>query len=164
MPKLGPATLEDVRIIFRNFEGKEGQYNRAGDRNFAVVLTKEMAEAMMEDGWNVKFPKARPDIDPEEDTRDPYLQVTVGYKGRPPRIVTITSRGRTELSEENVEILDWVDIAKVDLVIRPYEWEVNGRSGVKAYLKSMYVTIDEDDLDRKYADVPDADLEEDPPF
>lgn len=164
MPKLGPATLEDVRIIFRNFEGKEGQYNRAGDRNFAVVLTKEMAEAMMEDGWNVKFPKTRPDIDPEEDTRDPYLQVTVGYKGRPPRIVAITSRGRTELSEENVEILDWVDIAKVDLVIRPYEWEVNGRSGVKAYLKSMYVTIDEDDLDRKYADVPDADLEEEPPF
>ena len=53
MPKLGPATLEDVCIIFRNFEGKEGQYNRAGDRNFAVVLTKEMAKAMMEDGWNV---------------------------------------------------------------------------------------------------------------
>lgn len=158
MPKIQPATLENVRIIFRNFEGKEGQYNRAGDRNFAVVLPWEVADAMAADGWNVKYPKPRGDE--EEDNREPYLPVTVGFKGRPPRIVTITSRGRTELTEDNVDILDWVDIANVDLVIRPYEWEVNGRSGVKAYLKSMYVTIDEDELDRKYADVPDAELDE----
>ena len=44
----------------------------------------------------------------------------------------------------------------MDLTLNPYAWEVNGKTGVKAYLKSIFVTIVEDDLDRKYADVPDS--------
>jgi len=79
-----------------------------------------------------------------------YLPVSVNFKGRPPRIVLITSRGRTNLDESTVEMLDWADIINVDLIIRPYEWTVNNKSGVKAYLQSIYATIDEDPLEVKY--------------
>ena len=138
--------MEGVRIIFRNFAGKEGQYNREGDRNFAVVLDDKTAEAMQADGWNVKTLAARE----EDDSETPYLPVAVNFKGRPPRITMVTSRGRTTLDEGQVEMLDWADIVNVDLIVRPYAWEVSGKTGVKAYLQTMYVTIEEDALERKY--------------
>lgn len=143
------VVMQDVRIIFRNFAGKEGQYNREGDRNFAVLLDAKTAKAMEKDGWNVKLLRAREEGDEDQ----PYLTVAVNFKGRPPRVVMLTSRGRTNLSEDEVGILDWADIQNVDLIVRPYEWAVNGKTGVKAYLQSIYVTILEDELELKYADV-----------
>lgn len=154
MPKNdGTVLMEDARIIFRNFAGREGMYNREGDRNFCVLLDNETADALAQDGWNVKMLAAR-----EEGEEDqPYLQVSVNFKGRPPRVVMITSRGRTTLQEDEVELLDWADIRTVDLIINPYEWAVNGKTGVKAYLKSLFATIEEDELEKKYADIDDAD-------
>src|SRR3954465_16043766 len=114
------VVMEGVHIIFRNFAGKEGQYNREGDRNFAVLLEEKVAAAMDEDGWNVKWLKARE----EEEGSEPqaYLPISVNFKGRPPKIVLITSRNRTFLDEGTIEMLDWVDILNVDLIVRPYEW------------------------------------------
>ena len=143
--------MEGVRIIFRNFAGKEGQYNREGDRNFAVLLDDTVATAMAEDNWNIKWLKPR--SEEEGDTPQAYLPISVNFKGRPPRIVMITSRGRTNIDESQVETLDWVDIINVDLIVRPYEWTVNGKSGVKAYLQSIYVTIEEDPLELKYNEI-----------
>lgn len=139
--------VEGARLVFRNFSGKEGQYNREGDRNFAVILDDGTAEAMLADGWNVKYLQAR---DPE-DTPTPYIQVAVNFNNRPPRVVMITSTARTNLNEESVGVLDWAEISNCDLIARAYEWTVNGKSGIKAYLQSMFITIEEDELERKYA-------------
>lgn len=148
----GTVVIENARIIFRNFAGKEGMYNREGDRNFSVLLPPEMATEMAADGWNIKTLKPRE----EGDEPTPYITVSVSFKVRPPRIVQITSRGRTDLGEDECELLDWVDIANVDLIVRPYEWVVNGKTGIKAYLKSIFVTINEDPLELKYADIEQA--------
>lgn len=139
--------IEGAQLIYCNFKGRESQFNNEGDRNFCVILDDKVAKQMAKDGWNVKFPEPRD----EEDVRDPYIQVSVKYKFRPPKIVMLTSTSRTFLTEENVEILDGMDFANVDLIANASHWEVGGKSGIKAYLKTMYVTLDEDDLDLKYA-------------
>lgn len=148
---IAPVSLENVRIGFRNFEGREGQYNKAGERSFAVFLNRQTAEAMAADGWNVKFPKDNPNnIDPDQEPRDAYLQVSVGFEFYPANVILVSNGNPTRLSEEEVLMLDWAEIESVDLVLRPYEWAVNRNSGIKAYLKSGYFTIVSDPFAAKY--------------
>ena len=139
--------VEDAILVFRNFAGKEGPMNREGDRNFCVLLDHETAELMAKDGWNIKALNSREEGEPDQ----PYIQVAVSFKVRPPKIVMISSSGRTHLNQNTVEMLDYADIKTVDLIANEYQWNVNGKTGIKAYLKTMFVTIDEDELERKYA-------------
>lgn len=144
--------IEGARIGFRNFSGEEGRFNPKGRRNFCVFLEEDIAKDMKKEGWNVKW------LEPREEGDDPqaYLQVKVVFGKIPPKIVLVTGRGKTRLDEDTVNILDWAEIQNVDLIIRPYNWEVNGDTGVSAYIKTMYVTLREDEFENKYYDVPDS--------
>ena len=150
MARNNNVTIENARIIFRNFSGKEDRYNRAGDRNFCVVLTEEVADDLVKDGWNVSWLEPRE----EGDDRQAFLKVTVKFGKNPPRIMVVTERGKKSLDEDGVNLLDWAEINNVDLIIRPYDWDINGKTGRTAYLNSIYVTIEEDPLEAKYFEVP----------
>lgn len=160
--QLGTVTIQGARIIFRNFVGKEGKYNREGDRNFGVILPPDIAEAMANDGWNVKTLKPREDDEDEVET--PWISVSVNFeKGRPPKIWLVTQEGRkrTPMNADTVEQLDWAEIINCDLIIRPFAWEVSGRDGIKAYLQTMFITIEEDELETKYNAISDQYAEQD---
>lgn len=146
-------TLEDHRVIFRNFSGRPGPFNNDGDRNFSVCIDDpKEAQELEKEGWNVKYLRPRED----GDAAQAYLQISVSYNNFPPEVYMMTSRGRSRLTEDTIELLDQADYESVDVIIRPYNWEVAGKTGRKAYLKKLYVRIEEDDLDMKYQDVEDV--------
>ena len=150
--------MENARLIFRNFEGREEKYNRKGDRNFGLIIEDpEVAQQLAEDGWNIKelTPKNNDDYD---DTPEViyWLPVTVRFDNVPPKVMLVTRSKKTRLNEDNINTVDYANIAKVDLTVTPYDWEVNGKTGTKAYLQTAYITINEDEFADKYADLEEA--------
>lgn len=139
--------MENAKIRFRNFAGRPDEYTREGDRSFALVIEDEdLANKLRDDGWNVKMRL------PKEEGAEPwyYLKVKVNFDGIPPKIVEVTSLNRVALNEDTVGILDTAELKSVDVEVSPYHWEIGGRSGITAYLKTMYATIEEDPFAAKY--------------
>lgn len=133
--------IDDARIIYRNFTGRGDKYNREGDRNFAVVIPdEEMANELTDRGWNVKIKPPRED----GDTPFMFLPVKVKFNDRGPAVYLKTGNNQNRLDEESVGLIDNIDIIGVDLDIRAYDWEINGKEGRTAYLQSMRVTQDID--------------------
>ena len=146
------VTLFDVTIKWPNFSGLEGTYNAKGNRNFAIFLDPEKADELERMGYPVKYLQAREEGEPMQ----AMLKIKVKYseRSKPPKIVMINSRGQLELPEDMIGILDWADLEKADLIIRAYQWDFNGKTGVTAYANTVYATIREDELEQKYANVP----------
>lgn len=146
-------SVENARIIFRNFAGKESKFNPQGKRNFCLLINDEQAEKFKQDGWNVKYLNPR---DPN-DSPQPYIQVAVAFENFPPNVFLIAGGKKTRLDEDSISSLDYAEIENVDLIINPSHWEVSGKSGIKAYLKNMYVTIVENEFEKKYRDLEEED-------
>lgn len=139
----GILQIDDARITYRNFSGAPSKYNREGDRNFAVIIDDEdICEALINDkneygvGWNVKIKE------PREEGDRPFitLGVKVKFNDRGPNVYLKTGDRMNRLDEESIACLDNIDIAHVDLDIRPYDDQINGKPFRAAYLQSMCVT------------------------
>lgn len=132
----GVLEIDDARIIYRNFRGEASKFNRAGDRNFAVIIPdKETADILIDDGWNVKIKPPRE----AGDTPFMYLPIKVKFNENGPAAYLRSGNNQRKLDEDMIACLDDVDIESVDLDVRPYDWEVNGKQGRSAYLQAILV-------------------------
>lgn len=143
--------IDNARITFKNFAGAEGKFNPAGNRNFAVFLSDDIAHQLEQDGWSVRWLNAREDEPPQA-----IISVKVNFGNYPPNIVLISDDKMSKLSEETVNILDFAELDQVDLILRGYSWEVSGKKGIKAYLKTGYFVLHTDELAKKYSNYLDS--------
>lgn len=81
-----------------------------------------------------------------------FLPVKIKFNDRGPNVYLKTGSRVNKLDEESVSCLDDVDIMSVDLDIRPYDWDVNGKSGRTAYLQSISVTQNVDRFAARFAE------------
>ena len=140
--------IEDARIIYRNFEGVASKFNREGDRNFAVTVPNdEIKDILVEAGWNVKIKPPRD----EDDTPFMFIPVKVKFNNRGPAAYLRSGETVTRLNEETIGILDEIDIQSVSMDLRPYDWDVNGKTGRTAYLQAINVIQNIDRFGDMYA-------------
>lgn len=146
--------LEGVEIGYRNFSGRETEFNAKGSREFVTFLPEDVALDMQSLGWNIKSSTPRE----EGDAVRYYLPcfVRLDSEFRPAHVVMVTSNGRITMTDETISSLDYVEISNVDIIVRPYEWTHRNKTGVKAMVQSMYVTIVEDPLSLKYNSIPEV--------
>ena len=146
----GILQIDDARIIFKNFEGRGDKFNREGDRNFSLLIEDpNTADALIEQGWNVKIKPARD----EEESDFMRLPVKIKFTDYGPNVYLVSGGRRVELDEESIGCLDNIDIESVDMDLRPYDWDVNGRTGRTAYLQSMEVVQRIDRFAARYSNV-----------
>lgn len=140
--------IEDARIIYRNFEGVASKFNREGDRNFAVIVPNdEIKDILVEAGWNVKIKPPRD----EDDTPFMFIPVKVKFNNRGPAAYLRSGETVTRLNEETIGMLDEIDIQSVSMDLRPYNWDVNGKTGRTAYLQAIDVIQNIDRFGDMYA-------------
>lgn len=145
--------IEDAKILFTNFAGSPTRYNsEGGKREFSVALPLNLVEDLEKDGWNVKY---RKNADGEFDPERPYLGVKVSYKFRAPAIWLITGGRKQLMTEDTVGTLDNITIKTADMVIHPSVYDVRGQQGISAYVKELYVVMDDESASfaSKYADL-----------
>ena len=141
--------IDDARIIFKNFEGRGDKFNREGDRNFSLLIEDpNTADALKREGWNVK-------IKENEDDVFMRLPVKVKFTDYGPNVYLLSGGRRVKLDEESIGMLDQIEIESVDMDLRPYDWDVNGRTGRTAYLQSMEVVQRIDRFAARYANAND---------
>ena len=144
--------IDNARIGFRNFAGNEGKYNPAGNRNFCVFLPDDVAHAMEKDGWSIRWLTSREDEPPQA-----LVTVKLNFGNYPPNIFLVVDDKISQLSEQTVNTLDFAELKQVDLIIRGYEWgPIQGKSGIKAYLKTGYFVLVVDELAKKYSQALDS--------
>ena len=80
-----------------------------------------------------------------------FLSFKVKFNNRGPGGYVVSGKKVQKLSEETIDMLDEIDISSVDMDIRGYDWEVNGKTGKSAYLQAINVIQNIDRFGAKYA-------------
>lgn len=153
----GQLNIEGAKIMygkFRNFAGRPTEFDRNGGKRYFSVLIEdqEVAEQMIEDGWRVKT------YIPKGEGAEPvsHIKVNVSYHDDPnlrtmdPEVNLWIGKVRDRLDIDTISRLDKLEIMDADIRINHSRRDDEGK--MSAYLDRLDVVIDEDWMDKKYAD------------
>lgn len=145
----GVACFRDVKnneMIFRNCEGRKEQFNTGGARHFTLSLPDDVADILIEHGFNVKIKMPKVTGTNNADEVKPYknLQVNLRYYGGPrdPKAYYMLENGGYQLlDEDTIKMLDTMTFESCDMDIYPktYISSFTGEEGVSARLNNIRI-------------------------
>ena len=141
-PKRPKFTIEGAEIIYHRFAGTVNEWNKEGKKSVSVFIPDELLNQMIADGWHINYTDERE----EGDVPRAFINCKINYGTRPPRVILVTQEKMIPLTDKTIGILDDADIANLDITCVGNPWE----RGISCYVEKMYVTINEDELDKKY--------------
>lgn len=170
------VNIENAQILrgsFRNFSGRKDSYNMSGKRMFSVSLEgmEDLKEELLKIGYVIKVSEPRPELLEKDPTRKPLEFITIGincpgdhddnpqWNSRWDSKIYIKTSGGVNpepLNNRTIHMLDDAEIIEANIRIRPFTWkmppEKDGKVkyGYKPMVDKMYITIKEDDFDKKY--------------
>lgn len=147
--------ISSPEIFMINFAGRKSDANPQGHRQFAMKIpSQELADKMAEEGWSVWYTKE------SEKYGEPNPCITVemrwhyedDLKHLSPKIYRCTRKNPEGvlLTEDIVGDLEDDDIEDIVLWINPRRWTVNGKSGIKAYVHSMWLKVEDSNPSAKF--------------
>ena len=146
-------------LWYRNMQGSPSEYNPAGNRNFAIGISDELAAELENEGWTCITHKPRSANDPDSPIISRF-KIKMNFNSmNPPRIYIASSDGtrRTQVDEQYLDDqnIDRRGIEWCDIAVNPYNRTVNGKDYCSAYLSELTIKLKEGAFDYKYAeDVP----------
>lgn len=129
--------INNAKILWKNFTGVSGFYDKEGGRNFCLVLPDDASVNFFEqNGYSVAIKSSGVEV--REFIR--YLKVKLKFNNGEPTIILESNNKTIRVDENLVSVLDFIKIKSIDMSIKPYHWELpNGEHGQIAYLNSMTV-------------------------
>lgn len=128
----GSFEANDCRICYKNFSGNPSQFNRAGDKNFNLIVDEEYVDKLREFGYNVKE---------KQSDEGPWfvLPVKVKFNDYGPDCFIKNGRKMTKLDNDTIAMLDNIALENIQMDVRPYNYTMNG-GGTSAYLSGLCVS------------------------
>lgn len=148
----GNIRVDNAIVFWKNFSGKPTDFNpNGGKRTFELALSREFAEYLRQQHWNVKTK--------ELDDGDVlyHTEIVVNDQSAyPPRLYKISEfMGKQTMAlmkPEQYSKLDQDNLAMVDMDIHPYVHNRGFNGATKGYLKNMWATLESvNDFGGKYA-------------
>lgn len=149
------VVVKNACIMFTNFAGEKYKFN-LGKPQFNLVLTKEAADDLRADGWNVRVMSAREEG--EELTYMTNINVSFSNDGRRDPTIKLYSsldgkKACRRLTAETLGILDDIRLERINLRIGSFNYD-GDRYTMKGYLhefqavqKAERTTFDDDYAD-----------------
>lgn len=148
IPELEIANAQ-IKWAFSHFDGREDTFNAEGDHNFTIIIPADRVQELKDQGWAIREMPGYEEGDPPEF----LLKVKISYKYEDPKIFLIKGNRKYRCDKRDLADITRATTENIDVIVTPSRWVHGANSGVSAYAKELYATVQQSRFAAAYQDM-----------